>query len=271
MSKFEPPISEVSYAGRRFLTGFHLKIIGIALMVFDHIYQMFYAHGAPEWFTWLGRPVASIFLFMCAEGFHYTRSKSRYMLLLFVGFQSMNVISTILTFKMRVEEIALINNIFGTLLVSVIYMLLADMLRQGVREKKARLVFGALFGAMIPVAIGILPFAIDDMPVWLKIAMLKYIPNPISAEGGFFLVTLGVLFHLFRSCRLIQASLPVAIGAMSYFSTPGDAQWMMCFAAIPILLYNGKKGTEGSAGKYFFYIFYPAHIYLLYIIAWMLT
>jgi hypothetical protein len=42
---------------------------------------------------------------------------------------------------------------------------------------------------------------------------------------------------------------------------------MMLFAAIPILMYNGKRG-KGS--KYFFYVFYPAHIYILYAVAWMM-
>jgi hypothetical protein len=47
----------------------------------------------------------------------------------------------------------------------------------------------------------------------------------------------------------------------------GGAQWLMVFALIPIVLYNGRRG-KGS--KYFFYIFYPAHIYALYIIAWFM-
>ena len=41
-------------------------------------------------------------------------------------------------------------------------------------------------------------------------------------------------------------------------------QWMMVFAAIPMYFYNGERG---SGNKNFFYIFYPAHIYLLWILA----
>ncbi|WP_376716330.1 TraX family protein [Vagococcus carniphilus] len=43
-----------------------------------------------------------------------------------------------------------------------------------------------------------------------------------------------------------------------------NTQWMMVFSVIPILLYNGEKGRGMRS---FFYIFYPAHIWLLYIIA----
>jgi hypothetical protein len=50
-------------------------------------------------------------------------------------------------------------------------------------------------------------------------------------------------------------------------SGSGDPQWMMIFAAIPMMLYDGRRG-KGS--KYFFYIFYPAHIYVFYIIAWLI-
>ena len=60
---------------KRGLTSFDLKLIGIILMVFDHIHQMFYFEGVPLWFTMLGRLVAPIFLFLSAEDFYYTRNR----------------------------------------------------------------------------------------------------------------------------------------------------------------------------------------------------
>ena len=39
------------------------------------------------------------------------------------------------------------------------------------------------------------------------------------------------------------------------------------FAIIPIYFYNGEKGR---GDKNFFYIFYPVHIYILYIVASLL-
>jgi len=40
-------------------------------------------------------------------------------------------------------------------------------------------------------------------------------------------------------------------------------QWMLIFALLFILFYNHK---EGKKHKYFFYVFYPAHIVILFTI-----
>ncbi|MDR0452244.1 MAG: hypothetical protein LBH15_04305, partial [Treponema sp.] len=70
----------------QFLSGTGVKVIGIALMAADHVRQMFIDRGPPDWLGWLGRPVAAMFLFLCADGFFYTRSKKRYMLQFLGGF-----------------------------------------------------------------------------------------------------------------------------------------------------------------------------------------
>ncbi|MDR1020298.1 MAG: conjugal transfer protein TraX [Synergistaceae bacterium] len=268
---FELNANESKKYGWEMFSGFQLKVIGIVLMVFDHLHQMFYVFGAPVWFTWLGRPVAPIFLFLSAEGYRHTRSKARYMLLLLAGFELMSAVSDVMTLSMRSDDLSLINNIFGTLFVSVLYMALADLFMGAVREKNPGRFALALLSMLLPPALGIAPLLMDEsMPFWLQIAMLKYIPNPVTVEGGFLFVLMGVLFHLFRDRRRVLAAIPVAYGIFSFFFIDG-AQWLMAAAALPILAYNGKRGPGGALAKYFFYAFYPAHICLFYIIAWRMS
>jgi hypothetical protein len=91
------------------------------------------------------------------------------------------------------------------------------------------------------------------------------LPNILLVEGGFILVILGVLFYALRKWRWAQIAVLAALSALVFINGNGtDIQGLMVFAAIPMLLYNGEKGR---GMKNFFYIFYPAHIYLLYIIA----
>jgi hypothetical protein len=119
------------------LSGSAIKLIGAALMVCDHVHQMFAAQGAPLALTMLGRPVAPIFLFMCAEGFHYTRDKKKYMLRLLAGSWFMTLASALVS-RLVPSDIVLMNNIFATLFIATVYMLAIDLVRQGVAIVKTK-------------------------------------------------------------------------------------------------------------------------------------
>ncbi|MDR1378924.1 MAG: conjugal transfer protein TraX [Synergistaceae bacterium] len=251
------------------LTGNAVKIIGVILMVFDHLYQMFWVQGAPYGFHWLGRPVLPIFLFMCAEGFYHTRSRKKYLSRLFIGFIGMNTANMALTFTMPNDKVTLINNVFGTMLLTAIYLFCIETLREGVREKQARkIVAGALLMFLHVLYSLIFMIALNTL-TWQSVVALSFIPNLMATEGGVPAVVLGILFYLCRGKRLTQTLVLSTFSALSFITNSGPyrVQWMMIFALIPILLYNDKRGMGNKA---FFYVFYPAHIYLFYIIAWIL-
>jgi hypothetical protein len=259
--------------GRYILSGNALKIIGIILMTADHLHQMFAPWGAPEWLVWLGRPVAPLFLFLCAEGYVYTRSKKGYMLRLLLGFLFMTVMNRLISRFMPLEFTGLINNIFGTLFLTVFYMWAIDLIKEGVREKKPGKVLLAVGGILLSFIVSfafLLALAGSHRTAAL---ILLFIPNPVAVEGGFVLVLLGVGFYLLRKYRSAQIGLLLAVGAVTWYfnRSSGDIQYLMATAALPLFLYNGNRGRGGKGGKYFFYIFYPAHIYLFYITAWFLT
>ena len=249
------------------LPGSAIKMIGVILMVICHINQMFYLYGVPTWLDWFGRLVAIIFLFFCAEGFFHTHNRKKYMLQLLVGFELMNIVSFLLSRAMP-SEVVLMNSIFGTLFLAAFLMLAADTIRDGVKAKHGGKIAGGILLMLAPVAasalvIVMLPLMSDGvLPAWSSMFFIA-VPSFITTEGFFYYPSLGLLFYLLRKNRMIQL-IPLVIFSIAN-AVMGSTEWMAIFAAIPILLYNGQRG-KGS--KYFFYIFYPAHIYAFYIISW---
>lgn len=67
-------------------------------------------------------------------------------------------------------------------------------------------------------------------------------------------IVLIVLLYIFRYDRSMQT---IAGGISLYW------EWQAIFAFIPICMYDG---TRGKSIKYFFYIFYPAHLLILYLV-----
>lgn len=254
------------------LNSFQLKLIGMILMVFDHVHEFFWIDGVPIWFTWIGRIVAPIFLFASAEGFHYTRSKGKYLLHLYIGFLFMNGVSSVVQQQFPSDNM-LLNNIFGTLFLAVFYMWMIDILTSSVKARSWLKGIGAVVGLLIPIALSAVMLSVlnsSTFPAWSSY-LWKFVPIPLLVEGSFWFVLLGIAFYLLRRSRALQIAALAAFSLFLLYSSGfdwlGEFQWMMVFAAIPIALYNGQKGPNM---KYLFYVFYPAHIYFLYLLAYFL-
>lgn len=243
---------------------FDLKIIGIVLMVVDHVHQMFQPLGAPNWLDWFGRPVATIFFFTSVIGFSYTHDKKKYMSRLFIFMVLMSLMTTVLEKVINFEQVVLINNIFRDLLIGTMFMAGIDQF-QAVKNgnKASHLVLGILWFALpfIFTVVAMPIVASQSVPLLFKQIVVGVFPAIILAENNF-MVLLIPLLYLFRNNRVVQCLL-IALTALVY-GVMGSTQWIMIFAIIPIYFFNGQKGP---GMKYFFYIFYPAHIALLYVLA----
>ena len=109
------------------------------------------------------------------------------------------------------------------------------------------------------------------LPAWLLIM-----------GGGVFFILIGIALYLFRQCRPLQWAAFVVLTMLFDFiriiavlgGSEGFAisqmftdyyEWFGVFAVVPMMLYNGRRGR---GLKRLFYVFYPAHIYLLYALSW---
>lgn len=240
-------------------------------MIGDHVYQMLHMFGAPLFLTMLGRVVAPTFLFLAAESFQHTRSKGKYLLRLLIGFWFMGLGNLFISREFYLEDVALINNIFGTLFLSVLYMWLVDGI---VREWKQRRLGRALLhagGLAVPFLLGSFAIMVAPMNMTLFHVLYLVIPSPLTVEGGYWFMFMGLGFYLLRKNPLLQTLPLFGLGLMIFVISGGSSlQWMMIFAVVPMLLYNGAPGAKTAFSKYFFYVIYPVHIYILYFISYFL-
>lgn len=184
----------------------------------------------------------------------------------------MTIFTFVLQFMVPNPNVVLMNNAFSTFFVSVLYMQCWDWFAAGVKNREWKQIIKALLCCLIPILcafpmllLGTLTSKVElPLIVVRSLAMVALLlPNVLTVEGGIVMVLLGTLFYIFREKRYIQILCLLLVSALS-FALSGGIQWMMCLAIIPILLYNGMKG---KGIKNFFYIFYPLHIGLLYLLS----
>lgn len=112
-----------------------------------------------------------------------------------------------------------------------------------------------------------LSFAATGNVLPMRIYMVA-VPNLMNIEGGVVFLLLALIFHIFREKRAVALLLYTAFSLWMLFQSAqhgfSDIQWMMIFAVPLLALYNGKQGRKD---KWFFYIFYPSHLAVLYIIS----
>ncbi|WP_313184648.1 TraX family protein [Lacrimispora sp.] len=259
------------------LNSFQIKIIALVLMVFDHIHYAFTGvFQVPMWFTMLGRLSAPLFIFATANGMRYTRNPVKYLMRLWIGFVFMGFGNDLINkyFPLPSGGI-IINNIFSTLL--VICLIIFSIQRISICRKENRPFLQYVLLMLVPVFSSIIILMTLSNPSLLFITrgIMFFVPSLLFCEGGYIFVAIGVglylcnqdkkkigIFYLVFSMLVFAMGYNPEIGVKSMFLD--NIQWYMVFALPFMLLYNKQKGR---GMKYFFYAFYPAHIYIFVILA----
>lgn len=278
-------------APRRGLSETALKSIALALMVLDHIEYFFSFTGAiPLWFSMLGRLSAPLFLFCTVEGFAHTHDRKRYFCRIWIISAAMGLLQFLMMYArigVRPDGFFPMNAIFMNFVILIPVWQGIDWLRQ---RQWVRGLAAVLLPLLWPFLFMLLYTAANATPAaWLLdsiLAALAYTVFPcwsLIVDGGGFYIAVGIALYLLRSRRKLQASAFVLLTLLFDFVFPlvqllgtGEFhfslmftlayEWLGVFAVFFMLLYNGQRGR---GLKRLFYIFYPAHVYLLYALSWV--
>ncbi len=220
-----------------------LKVIAAISMVIDHVGYLFFPRL--EIFRILGRLAFPIFAYMIYEGYRHTRSKLRYFTQIFL--------LGLLCFFVQLLFDGLYFNVLITFSLSIALMLLLDFLAN---EKNALKFGGGLLA--LTALLGLLIYTNEFLSI-------RY-----ATDYGF----IGVMLPVFpRLCDLFQENpnrkflfLDVrfylfALSVLLLAIDDGGRQYFGLLALLPLAFYNNKLGFK--LPKYSFYLFYPAHLAIL--------
>ena len=219
------------------LTNNTLKIFAMIAMFLDHLgLQIF-----PKiyFLRVIGRLAFPIFAYMIAEGCKYTRNRTKYL----------GVIATFGIIFQIVYFVAMRSLYQGVLITFSLSIILIYLIDNFLKNKK---VLNAIY---ILVVVGIILFANLYLP-----GVLKRFEFRIDYRIPGILMPVLIYYSKGKIMKLIMVSLMLLWLA---FIVRGF-QWYG-FLTIPLLwLYNERRGKVNL--KYMFYIFYPTHLVLIYII-----
>ncbi|HEM5897298.1 TPA: beta-carotene 15,15'-monooxygenase [Streptococcus suis] len=231
---------------------YQLKLAMTGLMVLDHlkIIPDFIPDQLALVFHLATRCVAVFFAYMLVEGFLHTRNVKAYLLRLYGAAGFMALGNTLLNSLYQSKGIYISNNIFLTLAVGLTMLICLkeyknkSRIRQVIQVVLASLclLIGAVFteGGTV-----VLPF------ILITYLGRKSTTKQTIAYGLLALVLLAMSYQPYERLEMI-------IQMMLY-----NADWLFILV-LPILsLYNGQAGPRTAFSRYFFYIFYPLHLWLL--------
>lgn len=257
----------------QFLTGNSIKLLAVFTMVIDHLCKivlsdywggMLYS-GQMSWEQYqridtlirfnlqgFGTIAFPLFCFLLSEGFRYTRSKKRYIGIMFV-FALISEIPFDIGFFSRYSKMEgtfpfyfNYQNVFFTLFLGLIALLCLERFSCKSEKKSDKIKAGVL--------------------QILCISAIAAIAELIRCDYGMEGILFIVVFYLCRESRICQ----VLLFLLAYIATTGNQPTLyILICCLIILLYNGKRGKLKL--KYFFYAFYPIHIMILFALGQVLA
>lgn len=218
-------------------TGNQLKIFAMFAMTCDHAGKLLFP--SLDFLRIIGRLAFPIFAYMIAEGCRYTKNRTKYLLTIAV----LALISQIVYFF---AAGSLYQCILVTFTLSIALTYVVD------NALKKRSFLSVLYVALSLTAIYTVSVTIPNM--------LTTTDFHIDYGLGGILFPVLVFSVNSKWEKLALSALCLVMIALSM----GGIQWYSLAALFPLALYGGERGTAKL--KNLFYIYYPLHLVILYLI-----
>ncbi len=218
-----------------FLTSNMLKVIAMVTMLIDHVGVHLFPTEIS--FRIVGRLAMPIFAYLIAEGCRYTKNKPRH-------FSEVFLLGAFCQTVMFIGGETKLN-ILMTFSVSILLIYITDI---AMKDKRFLALPIVLVPLLYPTVTMILP----------RIG--------VAFDYGYFGIILPLLAFVPKKKILKVAAFAVGLVLLSRVS--GKIQFYSLFALIPIFFYNGERGKFGF--KYAFYIFYPLHLFVIFVIKYIM-
>lgn len=176
------------------------------------------------WMRYIGRIAFPVFCFLIVEGCYYTHDIRKYLIRL-ASFAVVSEIPFDLAFNGSLLEFRH-QNVFFTLATGAAMLWIFRYCREWPEKM-------------------------------IVLLIMMWIAEILRSDYSYRGILLIFVFYIFRSNRILAA----AAGAFWNLLYKSSIQIYGILAMLPILLYNGR---EGRKMKYFFYLFYPFHLLILY-------
>ena len=233
------------------MTSFVLKIIAIISMLCDHVSLSLQGHFS--FYNYIGRFAFPIFAFQISQGYIHTKNIKKYIIRLFT-FACISQIPFMMFLNSIGQKYTL--NVLFTLLLGVFALICYDKI------KDKFLSFSCIFFLCTIAQL----FKVDYGAFGVIIILLFYIFYKLYSNDKLtikqkylYKAIMCICFILAVICYYLPRVIQIPSLSITYFK-------LCIFTCMPllfILLYNGKQGPKI---KYLFYIFYPLHLFLLWII-----
>jgi len=228
---------------------FILKLIALLTMTIDHIGANL-VHNEELYLILrsIGRISFPLFAFAIAEGYRHTSSLKKYLLRLGIGSLATEVVLVIFYFITK-ENYMINEDIFLTLFLGLLCITL-----------------------------------LNNKKIYIKLLVLPilFVSHIIKVDYGVYGILIIIMFGMSKKlwvntiCFVLINLLFITLlpritaldGTIFEFNKFHIIQWISLVSIIPIMFYNGQQGKKM---KYFFYLYYPVHLGIIYLISFLIS